>query len=320
MTTLLEVRAAEARIAAQLEETPSLRSPELEEELGAEVFLKCENLQRTGSFKVRGALNKVEVLKETGELPPIVAASTGNHGAAVAFAARSAGATATVFVPTNASPRKLELIRELGARIETHGSDGAQTERHARAWAERHGALYVSPYNDADIIAGQGTVALEILRQAPPLDAIFVALGGGGLLSGIALVMRELSPQTRLFGCSPEPSAVMIRSIAAGEILDIPSGPTLSDGTAGGVEAGAITFPLLREHVSDYVMVPETRTRRALRDFMRTHEMRIEGAAAMTLAACRMQAREFSGGAVAVVLCGANVDDETLEEVRKGAT
>ena len=307
---------ARERIREHVAETPLVRSAPLSEELGCEVWLKCENLQLTGSFKVRGATNKVRSLAEDGPLPPIVAASTGNHGAAVAFAARSVGETATVFAPEGTSPAKLLLMRELGARIELFGRDGVEAELHARSEAEARGACYVSPYNDAAVIAGQGTLCLELLESEPRFDAVFCALGGGGLTAGIATVLRELAPETRLYASSPESSAVMIRSVAAGRILDLPSHPTLSDGTAGGVEEDAITFPLLQELVSDYVMVPETATRRAFARFLSSHDLRIEGAAAMALAACRMQARELQGATVCVVLCGGNVDDEVLARLR----
>ncbi len=315
MTNLSAIQAAETRIRDTSIETPLVRFASLSSELGTEVLLKQENLQATGSFKVRGALNKILSLREQGELPPIVAASTGNHGAAVAFATRSVGASATVFVPANTKPRKLALMRELGAEVRIHGEDGVEAEIEARRWSETNAACYVSPYNDRDIIAGQGTVALEILRQAPELDAIFVALGGGGLVAGVAAATRELSGSTRVFGCSPDPSAVMIRSVAAGEILELPSHPTLSDGTAGGVEKDAITFPLVRDLVSDFVIVPETATRRAFREYLGTHSEPIEGAAAMTLAACRLQAGQFAGGTVAVILCGGNVDEAVLREI-----
>jgi len=316
MSHLDEIRRAEARIRESARETPLVHSQPLSDELGCDVLLKCEHLQETGSFKVRGALNKVLSLREAGELPPIVAASTGNHGAAVAFAARAVDSRATVYVPTNANPRKLELMRELDAEIRMHGADCLESEQEARRWSREVGACYVSPYNDPEIVAGQGTLALEILRHEPELAAIFVALGGGGLLSGVSIAMRASSPKTRIFGCSPEPSAVMVRSVAAGRILEIPSYPTLSDGTAGGVERDSITFPILQELVSDFVIVPEPRTRRAFQDYLARNEEPIEGAAAMTLAACRMQAEEFRGGRVAVVLCGGNVTPELLDELR----
>lgn len=308
------VREAEGRIRPFVFQTPFVRSEFLAAELGAELWLKCENLQHTGSFKVRGVFNRL--LVEPAGIPPrVITASTGNHGAALAYATSRLGSSATVFVPTDASGGKVALVERLGATIRRHGDDSAKTEAHARVVGRETGEFYLSPYNDIEVVAGQGSIAVELARQGPKLDAIFVAVGGGGLISGIAGFLDAVSPETKIYGCSPEPSAVMIRSVAAGEILDIPSGPTLSEGTAGGVEAGAITFPLVRELVDEFVVVPEEQTRRTLREFLEVEQMQIEGAAAMALAACRMKAAEFPGGRVAVVLCGGNIDLQTIRRI-----
>jgi len=308
------VREAEGRIRPFVLETPFVRSEFLAGELGAELWLKCENLQHTGSFKIRGVFNRL--LVEPGGIPPrVVTASTGNHGAALAYAAKRTGVAATVFVPRNAAGAKVALVERLGATIRRHGDDSAEAEAHARVVGEESGELYLSPYNDLEVVAGQGTIAVELERQGPPLEAIFVAIGGGGLISGIAGYLDAVSPETRIYGCSPEPSAVMIRSVEAGEILSLPSGSTLSDGTAGGVEAGAITFPLVRDRVDEFVVVPEEEIRRTLRRFLETEEMLIEGAAAMALAACRMTASRFPRGRVAVVLCGGNIDFPTIRSL-----
>ena len=312
MSELAErTRLAQERIRPHVRETPLEPSRFLEDELGARLWLKCEHLQHTGSFKVRGALNKLLVLESQGPLPELVAASTGNHAAAVAYAASIVGARVTVFVPAGASPEKLARAEGLGARIEHHGTDGVEAELRARTWAAEHDAVYVSPYNDLDVVAGQGTLARELVRQAPPLAAVFCAMGGGGLAAGIAGTLAELSPTTRVYAASPEPSAVLIHSLAAGKILDLPSGATISDGTAGGVEPNAVTFPLVRELVDTTVVVPEELARRTLREYLRAREAPIEGAAAVALAACRMHANAFPRGDVAVVLCGGNLDRAT---------
>ncbi len=306
---------AQARIRAHVYETPFVQSRFLEREMGAELWLKCENMQFTGSFKLRGACNKLLALQEAGRTGGVIAASTGNHGAAVAFAARKLGISARIFVPEGAKRGKVSLIQRLGAEIEVRGADSAETEAVARSRAAEEGLEYVSPYNDIDVVAGQGTIAVELARQGPAPDALYVALGGGGLISGVAAACREHLPTTRIIGCSPEPSAVMIHSVQAGRILEEASGPTLSDGTAGGVEPESITFPWVRDLVHELVVVPEEETKRTLKAFLETEEMLIEGAAAMALAAVRMRASEQASGRIGVILCGGNIDIRTLKAV-----
>jgi threonine dehydratase len=309
-----EVRRAEQRIRPQLLTTPTVPAVGLSGELGSAVVLKCENLQHTGSFKVRGALNKVLSLTP-GELERgIVTASTGNHGAAVAYAARIVGAEALIVVPDDANPTKLAAIERLGGRIRVHGTDSVESELQARALAAERAATFISPYNDPAIIGGQGTLALELLDQVDDLAAVYVAVGGGGLASGVAGIIKALSPSTRIIGCSPAASAVMHHSLEAGRILDLPSGPTLSDGTAGGVEPGAITFDILARLLDDFVTVEEDAIRGAFLDLIEVEHVLVEGSAAMAYAACRRHARAAEGS-TAVILCGGNVGADKLRQV-----
>lgn len=309
------VRQAEARIRPYVRETYLEPSPRLSAETGAEVFLKLEHLQHTGSFKVRGALNKLLVLSEAQRARGVVAASTGNHGAAVAYAGRQAGARALVFVPETADAAKVEAIRALGGEVQRHGTDGVEAEVFARRYAEEHELVYISPYNDADVVAGQGTLGLELLRQLPRVDAVIASLGGGGLVGGLAGLLKAERPGVRVVAASPENSAVMIESVRAGQILELASQPTLSDGTAGGVEAGALTFDLCRALVDDFVTVTEAEIARALRDVLAAHHQLVEGAAAVAVAALRKQAAQLDGQTVGVILCGANISLETLRRV-----
>lgn len=308
-------RRAEVRIRPHVRETYVEASPFLSEATGAEVFLKLEHLQHTGSFKVRGALNKVLLLSEDERHRGVVAASTGNHGAAVAFAARQAGTAALVFVPEAADAGKIAAVRRLGGEVRVHGADPVEAEVFARGYAAGEGMAYVSPYNDADVVAGQGTLGLELLRQLPEVEAVFVALGGGGLISGVAGVLKAVRPGVHVVGCSPEHSAVMIESVRAGEILELESRPTLSDGTAGGLEPGAITFGLVRALVDGYVTVSEAAIAESLRGLIREHHQLVEGAAAVAVAGLLRCAPQIAGRRVAVVLCGANIRPETLRRV-----
>jgi threonine dehydratase len=309
------VAAAGRRIRAHARETPIEPSPALAAGSGASVFLKCENLQHTGSFKARGALNKVLSLAPAELARGVVTASTGNHGAAVGFALRSVGARATVFVPERALPTKLAAIARQGGEIRRHGVDSGETEIFARAHAEATGAVWISPYNDPLVIGGQGTAGVELLRQVPDLDAVFVSLGGGGLIGGIGAWLKAHAPATRVIACSPVNSAVMMRSVEAGRILTLDSLPTLSDGTAGGVEPGSITFDLVRAVVDEHVAVDEDEIAAAMRDTMEAHHMMVEGAAGVAVAGFRRQAARWSGARVAIVLCGANVSLSTLKSI-----
>lgn len=310
-----EVQTAERRIRPYIRQTYLEPSLYFSENSGAKVYFKCENLQHTGSFKARGALNKLLSLGPDELERGVVTASTGNHGAAVAFALGQVGAKGIVFVPDQAASSKVEGIKRLGAEVRTYGTDSVEAEAHARRYAEDHGLTFVSPYNDPQIIGGQGTIGLELARQLNQIDVVFVALGGGGMISGIAGYLKHLRPECRIIGCSPENSQVMVRSIKAGEILDLPSKPTLSDGTAGGVEPGSITFPLCQQLVDGYETVSEDEIKDCLRQFLFNHHMLIEGSAAVPIAAMLKQADELQGQNVVIVLCGANIDLETLSGI-----
>jgi threonine dehydratase len=308
-------REAEARIRPFIRETYLEQSAALSAECGADVYCKLENLQFTGSFKARGALNKVLSLGDADRTAGLVAASTGNHGAAVARSAELVHAPCRVFVPEQVDPSKLANIRRFGATIEAHGADSVEAEVRARAYADEHGLTYVSPYNDPAVVAGQGTVGIELARQIEHIDAVFVALGGGGLVSGIAGVLRQLGQSTRVVACSPVNSAVMAASVHAGRTLDVPSQHTLSDGTAGGVEAGSITFELCQTLVDDYVTVTEQEIAGALRSFIGSHQLLIEGAAAVAVAGMQQMATAIEGKTVVVILCGGNIALDTLRTI-----
>ena len=310
-----EVEQAEKRIRPYIRQTWLEPSPYFSKLSGANVHFKCENLQHTGSFKVRGALNKILSLNQVDRERGVVAASTGNHGMAVAFALAKIGAGGLVFLPESAIQSKVEAIEQLGAEVRIFGSDGVEAEAKAREYAAHNGLTYISPYNDLQIIGGQGTIGVELGQQLNSIDVIFVSLGGGGLVSGIAGYLKREQPKLQAIGCSPKNSQVMIQSIQAGEILDLPSLPTLSDGTAGGVESGSITFELCRDLVDDYVTVSEQEIAEGLYRFIRAHRMLIEGSAAVALAAFMNQARLFAGKNVVIVLCGANIGLETLTDI-----
>ncbi len=310
-----EVLTAEQRIRPYVRETPIEESPELSGVTGGRVFLKLENLQLTGSFKLRGAINKLLSLTAEQRRRGVVAASSGNHGAAVAHGARIVGTRVVVYVPEAASPAKIEAIEALGAEIRREPGDGLLAEIAARRHAEEQGLAFLSPYNDARVVGGQGTVGVELARQLQQIDAVYVALGGGGLISGIAGYLKWLSSGVEVVACSPANSSVMADSVRAGRILDQESQPTLSDGTAGGVEQDAITFELCRSLVDRFVEVSEAEIKDAMRLVIGRHHTLIEGAAAVPVAALLKDKDRLAGRDAAVVLCGANVALETLREI-----
>ncbi len=298
---------AASRIAEHVVRTPLRRSSALSAATGAEVFCKLENRQETGSFKLRGATNRLLTLSDEQRDRGCVAASSGNHGAAVARAASQLGVDAIVFVPEQTIETKVARIRDSGADIRFFGTDGLDTELHARGYAEERGLFYLSPYNDPEVIAGQGTVGIEVLEDLPDVEALFIAVGGGGLAGGVGSVIKAHNPDIRIYGCQPLASPVMARSIEAGRILDMPSEPTLSDGTAGGIEEGAITFPLNQAVVDDWVIVDEDRIAAAMRDFEESDGEVIEGAAGVAIAAMLERRDEIAGKKVVVIICGGNV-------------
>jgi threonine dehydratase len=310
-----EVIAAEKRIHPYVRETILDYSPYYSKLAEANVHFKLENLQHTGSFKLRGAMNKMLSLTREQRERGVVTASTGNHGAAMAYGLGKLGATGIVFVPQNASPGKVQAIERLGAEVQHFGDDTADTEAHARQFAEQKGLAYIPPYNDVQVIGGQGTIAVELVSQLNKIDVVFTALGGGGLISGIAAYLKSIHPGVDIIGCSPQNSQVMIRSVNAGKILDLPSLPTISDGTAGGIEPGAVTFDLCRELVDDYETVTEDEIKESLREFLQSQHMLIEGAAATAVAAMVKRRDCLVGKNIVVIICGANISVEMLKTV-----
>ena len=303
------------RIADYIRETPLDYSPYFSELTGANVYLKLENLQHTGSFKLRGALNKLLSLTPEQTSAGCVAASSGNHGAAIAYAMQKLGISGIIFVPEETSSTKVDAIRRFGGEVRFHGTDGLDTEQYARQFSVDNGMPYLSPYNDLDVVAGQGSCGVEIARQLSEIDAIFVAIGGGGLVSGVGSFLKSIHPALKIIGCQPQASAVMAASAKAGKIVDMPSDATLSDGTAGGIEAGAITFNICQSIVDEYVLVSEDEIAESMREFIDSHHQLPEGAAGVAIAAMKKAAAGFQGQNIVVIVCGGNISRETLRKV-----
>jgi threonine dehydratase len=245
--------------------TPLDFSPYFSKETGAKLHFKLESLQYTGSFKLRGVTNKLLAMSEAERAKGCVTASTGNHGAATAFAMKRLGVRGEILVPEGANPAKIEAICLAGGEPRTQGREQGETERMARKYAGEKGVTYISPYNDPDIVAGQGTVGHEILEDLPEAHAVFVCVGGGGLIGGIGAWIKSQAPETRIIGCLPENSPVMLKSIEAGRVVDCDCKPTLSDGSAGNMDHDSITLELCRKVVDDWLLVSEKEIASAMR-------------------------------------------------------
>jgi len=305
------IQGAETVIRPYIRETPVERCRWLEDD----VWLKLENFQVTGSFKARGAMHKLLCLGDERRAKGVISASSGNHGAAVAWGAGGLDCQALVCVPEVASPAKIAAIRGYGAEVRVHGHDCVVAEAYARKKALDEQRTYVSPYNDPEVVLGQGTIGVELERQLGEFDAVFIALGGGGLIAGVGLYLKKALPNVEIVACSPDQSPAMHACLEAGRILDVPCHATLSDATAGGVEAGAITFDLCRQVVDQSILVTEAEIAEAMRQVLTSHHMLVEGAAGVAVAAYHKVAHRYRGKRVAIVVCGANIGMEKLKGV-----
>ncbi len=280
---------------------------------GSKVYLKCENYQYASSFKVRGALNKLLSLTAKQHEQGIVAASTGNHGAAVAFGLKKLNIPGSIFVPLNASQTKINNIKNYNVPVKLYGNDCLITEMYARDYAKLNNIIYISPYNDSKVIGGQGTIGIELSNQLKDIDAIFVPVGGGGLIAGIAGYIKETLPKTTIIGCLPENSPVLYESIQAGKIIEIETKPTLSDSTAGGLEPESITFELCQKYVDNYILVSEQEIKFAILSMIENQHILIEGGAAVALAAFLKEYKRYQNKNVVIILSGANISLEALK-------
>jgi len=310
-----EVLEARDRIAGAVMETPLEYSKFLSEMCGGCIRLKLENYQTTGSFKIRGALNKILSMENNGR--KLVTSSTGNHAAAFIRALEKSGRRGIVYVPETISPAKLKALSGKNIEIRKYGTDCVESEKAAREFSTEKGHIYISPYNDLKIIAGQGTTAVEIIKQSGSrkVQAVLTPVGGGGLISGVAGYLKSGNTGIELIGCQPSNSAVMYRSVQAGRILDLDSQPTISDGTAGGIEPGSITFDICRKYVNDFILVSEDEIKEAIRSILFRHFMLIEGAAALPVAALLKNRDRFKGKNVVLVLTGCKLDPCCLRDI-----
>ena len=313
--TVDDIAAARDRIAPHVVRTPVLRSAELEACTGAPSYLKLENLQRTGSFKLRGATNRMHLLSRDERSRGLVAVSSGNHGRAVGHVARALQLDAVVCLPETVPRHKVEAIRNSGATVRITGKTYDEASAHARRLEREEGRTAIHPFDDPRIIAGQGTIGLEIAEDLPQIDTLVVPLSGGGLISGIAVAARALRPAARVIGVSMQRAPVMHESLRAGRILNLQDEPTLADALAGGLGgSNRFTFRICRDLIDETVLVSEEAIATAMRFLLLTHRLVVEGGGAVGVAAA-MCGLVRSDGPMAVVVSGGNVDTALLMEI-----
>ncbi|HZX10840.1 MAG TPA: threonine/serine dehydratase [Acidobacteriota bacterium] len=311
----VEAREAEERIKEYIRETPLEYSPYLSRMGKCSVFLKMENMQVSGSFKFRGAANKILSLDKKSLKKGVVTASSGNHGAAFSYMTRKIGIKGIVFLPENASQAKIDLLRAQGIDLRLHGKDCVETEAFAREMARKDGKVYIPPYNDLKTIGGQATVGIEIKRQLEKIDAVLVLVGGGSLISGIGGYLKSIEKGVKIIGCQPLNSPVMYESIKAGNIIEMKSKPTLSDGTVGGIEKGSITFDLCRKYTDDFILVSEDEIKEAINFCISKHHTLVEGAGALSIAAFIKEKEIFFKKNVVLIISGSKISMETLKQI-----
>ncbi|MBJ9968880.1 threo-3-hydroxy-L-aspartate ammonia-lyase [Burkholderia seminalis] len=311
LPTYDDVAAAAARLEGHAHRTPVMTSRTIDEALGAQVFFKCENLQRMGAFKFRGAFNALSRFNAEQRRHGVVAFSSGNHAQAIALSARILGIPATIVMPQDAPAAKMAATRGYGGNVVTYDRYTEDREQIGRDLAERHGLTLVPPYDHPDVIAGQGTAAKELFDEVGPLDAVFAPLGGGGLLSGTALSTRALSPHAKLYGVEPEAGNDGQQSFRSGAIVRIDTPRTIADG-AQTQYLGNLTFPILRRDVDDILTATDAELIDCMRFFATRMKIVVEPTGCLAFAAVRRMKDTLQGKRVGVVISGGNVDLENF--------
>ena len=314
MMELRDVYRARRRISGHVRETPLDGSAFLSDLSGGEVRLKLENQQLTGSFKVRGALNKMLKLSPEERAKGVVTASAGNHAQGVGHAARILGVDATIVVPSNTPMIKREAIERYGVRLIVHGDEYMEAETHARELERDEGLVFASAYNDLDIVAGQGTIGLEVAEAWPEIDVAIVPLGGGGLISGVGCALKGINAEVEVIGVQSVASPVMYESIREGRIVEMKLGDSVAEGLHGGIEEGSVTFDLCRRYVDEIILVQEETILEAMGRLLKHQHQVVEGAGAVGAAAIMEDPQRFKNRRVGVVVSGGNVEADLLRE------
>ncbi len=300
------VSQAYERIAPDIRWTPLEYSPVLSQLAGARVHVKWENQQFSGSFKLRGALNKLRTMGEEEKKRGIISASTGNHGLGLSLAAKREGVELTIVLPASVTDWKKNQLKDSGASILEVAASCEKAEILARELAARQNKTYVSPYNDPDVIFGQGTIGVELMADLPAAEVVFIPVGGGGLAAGVAGYLKAINPGIQVFGVEPLHSAFMAASIRAGRIVEIEEKQTMADAVAGGIEPGSITFPLCQQLLDGMVLVEEKAIEEAMNLLWESHGQVVEAAGALALAGALEEKGRFYGQEIVLIASGGN--------------
>jgi threonine dehydratase len=314
MIKLTEFYEARKRVQKWARRTPLEYSPSLSQRTDAEVYLKLENQQVTGSFKIRGAANKILLLTDEERARGVVTASSGNHAQGLGYAAKQLGVRAKVVVPEMTPEVKIDAIRKYGVELIVEGEEYMDSERLARKIEREEGMTFVSAYNDTDLIKGQGTVALEMIEDQPTLDTILVPVGGGGLASGVSSVYRQATDAT-VIGVQSVASPVMYQCIKEGYIHDIPLSDTYAEGLHGGLEEGSVSFEICRDNVDQWIILEEPEILDAIKYMLHNHHMLIEGAAAVGIAALLRDPTRWKDKKIGIVISGGNLGLKILRKI-----
>lgn len=316
---LADIYAARRRIAGIAIRTPLLRSASLSDRCGAEVCLKLENVQQTGSFKLRGAANRLLSLSDEERARGVIAVSSGNHGRAVATVAAQTGIHAVICLAETAARNKVEAIRRTGAEVILAGATYDEAAARAVELQRRRGLIFIHPFDDPCVIAGQGTIGIELLEDLPNIDTAIVPLSGGGLISGVALALKSANPALRVIGVSMERAPVMVESLRAGKVLELAEKPTLADALAGGITGldgvhNAYTFRLCQQLVDQTALVSEDEIASAMAFMLEAHHLVVEGGGAVGIAAL-LAGKVTPGLHTAAIISGGNVDIPLLVDI-----
>lgn len=311
--TIDDIRRARKRIGSIARRTPLEHSRWLSVEHRRDVFLKLECFQVTGSFKIRGAMSKLSALTKDELSRGVLTVSAGNHGLAVAHCSEALGLDATIVVPESASRAKVEAIKRYRVTLIERGASYDDAERAAREMERESGATFVSPYNDHEVIAGQGTIGLEILEDCPGIEVVVVPVGGGGLLAGAAIAVKTINPRVKVYGAEPLTSPTMTAALEAGRLVEIEEQATIADGCAGNIEPGSMTFPIIQRLVDGIIPVSEDAIRTAIARIAREDHLMIEGSAAVGVAA--LNDAVLGGKSVAAIVSGRNISLDLFAEV-----
>lgn len=314
--TINDIRRAGGRIASVARRTPLKLSRWLSLEHGCDVYLKLECFQLTGSFKIRGAMARLSALTDEQRSRGVLTVSAGNHGLAVAHCSEELGLDATIVVPKSASRAKVDSIRRYPVMLIERGATYDDAERAARDLERESGKTFVSPYNDREVIAGQGSIGLEILEDSPAIDAVVVPVGGGGLLAGVAIAVKAVNPQIKVYGAEPITSPTMTAAIKAGRIVEIEEQATIADGCAGNIEPGSMTFPIIQRLVDGIILVSEESIRTAIARVAREDHIMIEGSAGVSVASLNDEA--VINKRVVAIISGRNISLDLFAETIRG--